>query len=123
MITGGAWELNIYPHLPYKYKPKNILLTYFIEFSGQTFQCEIIDVNGAYFTFIHAKTTPIKNPESHIIYSLDFQPELNYNRSIFKPTNKAQKRILWFFQTDRVYYQDNNIGDAISNFLKICKRG
>lgn len=123
MITGGAWELNIYPHLPYKYKPKDILLTYFIEFNDNVYQCEIIDTNGVIFTYIHIKTTPIKKPENHIIYSLEYHAEINYNRSVFKPINTVQEKILWFFKTDRVFYQNNNIGDAINNYLKICKRG
>lgn len=123
MITGGAWELNIYPHLPIKYKPKDILLTYFIEFSDNTFQCEVIQIEDVTFTYIHAKTTPIKNPENYFIYSLDFNPEINYNRNIFKPINATQQKIAWFFKNDRVFYQDNNIGDAISNYLKICRRG
>ena len=122
MITGGAWELNIYPHLPYKYKPKNILLTYFIEFSGNIYQCEIIDVDNIVFTYIHIKTTPIRKPDNHFIYSLDHNPKMNYNRSIYKPINKMQERIAWFFKNDKVFFQDNNIGDAINNFLKICKR-
>lgn len=122
MITGGAWELSIYPHLPYKFKPKNILFTYFIEFDGAIFQCEIVDLNGVYFTYIHIKTTELKNPESDLIYTLDYHPELNYNRSIFKPTSKLQEKILWFFKTDRVYYQNNDVGDTISNYLKQCKR-
>lgn len=122
MITGGAWELAIYPHLPYKFKPKDILFTYFIEFDDSLFQCEIIDLNGVYFTFIHVKTSELKNPESDLIYTLDYHPELNYNRSIYKPTSKLQERILWFFKTDRVYYQNNDVGDTISNYLKQCKR-
>lgn len=122
MITGGAWELSIYPHLPYKYRPKDILFEYFIEFNDSIYHAEIIETDGTVFTYIHAKTTPIRKPENHLIYSLDYKPELNYNRSVYKPINTLQKRILWFFQNDRVYYQDNNIGDAISNYLKIAKR-
>lgn len=123
MITGGDWELDIYPHLPYKYKPKNIMFTYFIEFNDAIFQCEIIDLEGVYFTYIHIKTTEIKNHETDLIYSLDYHPELNYNRSVFKPTSKLQERVLWFFKTDRIYYQNNDVGDAVNNFLKLCKRG
>lgn len=122
MITGGAWELNIYPHLPYKYKPKNVLFTYFIEFADNLFQCEIVDLDGIYFTYIHRKTTPIKNPDSNLIYTLDYNPNLNYNRSIYKPISKLQERIRWFFDTSRVFYQSNDIGDAVNNYLKICKR-
>lgn len=122
MITGGAWELNIYPHLPYKYKNKNILLTYFIEFADNIYQCEIINLNDIYFTYIHIKTTPIQNVDSDLIYSLDYNPKPNYNRSVLKPVSNVQKKIAWFFLNDKVFYQDNNVGDAIANYLKICKR-
>ena len=121
MITGGAWELSIYPHLPYKYKPRDIILTYYIEFSDNIYQAEIITVDGVTFTYIHDKTTPIKNPDNHIIYSLEHNPKFNYTRNLYKPTRKIQTKILWFFVNDKVFYQDNNVGDAINNYLKICK--
>lgn len=120
MITGGAWELNIYPHLPYKYKPKDILFNFFIEFSDNIYQGDVINVDDIYFIFMHVKTTPIKN-EDDLIYSLEYNPKYNYNRSLFKPINKTQKKLLWFFQNSRVFYQNNNVGDAISNYLKLCK--
>ncbi len=122
MITGGAWELAIYPHLPIKYKPKDILYTYFIDFNDLLFQCEVVEVEGVYFTYIHNKTTPLKNVEDDLIYSLDFNPSLNHSRSVFKPRNKLQSRVLWFFKNDKVYFQDNEVGDTISNFIKLCAK-
>lgn len=121
MITSGAWEMNIYPHLPVKYRPKDILFTYFIEFADSVFQCEIINVDNNLFTYVHRKTTPIRKPETTIIYSLDFKPEYYYNRSIYKPTNKHQEKILWFFRNGKVFYQDNEVGDMIDNFLKVSR--
>lgn len=123
MITGGAWELNIYPHAPVKWLPKNIMFTYFIDFNDSLFQCEIINKDDNVFTYIHEKTTPIKNPDKDIIYTLDYNPKINYNVNILKPLNDYQNKITWFFTHDRVYYQNNNVGDAINNYLKICKRG
>lgn len=123
MITGGAWELDIYPHLPVKYKPKNIIFTYFIEFNGQLFQCEVVEIDGEMFTYIHKKTTELKNLDVDLIYTLEYNYRLNYNRNIYKPVSSLQKRLLWFFQTDRVFYQDNETGDTINNYLKICKGG
>lgn len=123
MITGGAWELNIYPHAPVKWLPKNIMFTYFIDFNDSLYQCEIINKDDNVFTYIHEKTTPIKNPDKDIIYTLDYNPKINYNINILKPLNDYQNKITWFFTHDRVYYQDNNVGDAINNYLKICKRG
>lgn len=123
MITGGAWELDIYPHLPVKYQPKNIQFIYFIEFNGFLCQCEVVEINGEMFTFIHQKTTPLKDETNDLIYTLDFHYELNYNRNICKPLNTLQKRLLWFFETNRVFYQNNEIGDIINNYLKLCKGG
>lgn len=123
MITGGAWELNIYPHAPVKWLPKNIMFTYFIDFNDSLFQCEIINKDDNVFTYIHEKTTPLKNPDKDIIYTLDYNPKINYNVNILKPLNEYQNKITWFFTHDRVYYQNNNVGDAINNYLKICKRG
>lgn len=123
MITGGSWELNIYPHAPVKWLPKNIIFTYFIEFNDNIYQCEIISKDNIIFTYIHEKTTPIKNPNKDIIYTLDYNPKINYNVNILKPLTDYQKKITWFYTHDRVFYQDNNVGDAINNYLKICKRG
>ena len=123
MITGGAWELNIYPHAPVKWLPKNIIFTYFIDFNDNIYQCEIINKDTNVFTYIHEKTTPIKNPNKDIIYTLDYNPKINYNVNILKPLTDYQQKITWFYTHDRVYYQDNNVGDAINNYLKICKRG
>lgn len=123
MITGGAWELNIYPHAPVKWLPKNIMFTYFIDFNDSLYQCEIINKDNNVFTYIHEKTTPIKNPDKDIIYTLDYNPKINYNINILKPLTDYQNKITWFYTHDRVYYQDNNVGDAINNYLKICKRG
>lgn len=122
MITGGTWEMNIYPHLPYKYKPNQVLVEYFIEFSDNIYHCEVIDVDGTIFTYVHDKTTPIRKPHEQIIYSLDYHAQMNYNRSIFRPMSKVQEKILWFFKNDKVFYQNNTIGDAVSNYLKIAKR-
>ena len=100
----------------------DVVLTYYIEFNDNIYACEIIEKGDIMFTYIHAKTTPISKPDNHIIYSLDYNPKPNYNRSIFKPMNKAQQRILWFFKHDKVFYQNNNIGDAIKNYLKACQK-
>lgn len=123
MIKTGSWELDVYPHLPVKYKPKNIIFTFFIEYQNQLFQCEIIQVNNNVFCYIHEKTTELKNPDKDLIYSLDYNPKLNYNRNIMKPRYSLEQKIKNFFINDKVYYQDNTVGDTINNYLKECKKG
>lgn len=123
MITSGAWELAIYPHIPYKYKPKDVEFTYFIEFDDQIFQCEIVSIDDITFTYIHVKTTPIKYPDRDLIYTLDYIAKMNYNRNIMKPINRIQETVKWYFVTDRVFYQDNEVGDTIKNYLNVCRKG
>ena len=123
MIKTGAWELDIFPHCPIKYKPKDILFIYFIEFGGELFQCEIVNKDNNMFTFIHEKTTPLKNSSNDLIYSLDFNPQINYNRNIYITPSEITKKVKSFFIIDKVYYQDNNVGNTIANYLKACKGG
>ena len=120
MITGGAWEIDIYPHCPVKYTPSEILFTYFIEFAGDLLQCEIIQHDEMCFTFIHRKTTEIKNPETDIIYTPDFSPRPNYKRKITKPTTSIERKIAEHFLKDKVFYSDNEVGEIVRNYLIWC---
>lgn len=118
MITGGAWELALYPHLPKKYRPNNVVFSFFIDFNDNIFQGDCICLDDEMFIYIHRKTTPIQNPEEDLIYTLAHNPRPNYNRKLHKPMNKAQQRIATLFAYDKVFYQDNDVGDAVANFIK-----
>lgn len=118
MISGeNVWELALYPHCPTKYKPMDIKFTYFIRFDGELFQCEIIKKDKSYFTYIHRKTTPIKDEDNEIIFQQDHDYRKNYRRRFAKPTDKLGKFIVSFFVKDKVFYQDNEVGDMINQFL------
>lgn len=121
MITQGAWEMAIYPHCPIKYRPKNIKYTYFIVFGGDTLQCEIVKSEKNIFTFIHRKTTPIKDTERDLIYCAEHSPRPNYKRKITKPTNNLEKLIYSFFIKEKVFYQSNVIGEVVRNYLLWCE--
>ncbi|MCS5737095.1 phage DNA encapsidation protein, partial [Herbiconiux daphne] len=93
MITGGAWELDLFPHAPCKWQPKNIEFIYFIDFDNQLYQCEIVSIGEEFFTFIHEKTTPIQNPNKDLIFSLAYPTRLNHQRNILNPINKLGEKI------------------------------
>lgn len=120
MITGGAWEIAIYPHLPFKYKTHEIAFIYFIEFDGELLQCEVVESNDCAFTYIHRKTTPLKNPESDIIYSMEYSPLPNHFRNIRKPRTKVEQKISEFFLREKIFYQDNEVGEIVRNYLQYC---
>ena len=118
MITTGTWEIAIYPHCPVKFLPKDIKFIYFIIFNDDVLQCEIVMTDKENFTFIHPKTTPLKNPEKEIIFSQDFNPLPNYHRKLTRPKSSLEKKIAWYFATDNVFYSDNETGEIVRNYLK-----
>lgn len=122
MITGGVWELEIYPHLPMRYKPKDVLLNYFIKFDERIMHCEIIQLDDIIFTYIHEKTTPIQNEDEDIIFSTEYDPRPNWFRNIRRPRGKLDTKISEFFRADKVYYQDNEVGEVIRNYLIWCAK-
>lgn len=116
MITGGSWELGIFPHKPADFTKDDIKFIYFIEFNETVYQCEIVFLPDQTFTYIHRKTTPIK-PKSKV-YSLVPNPSYYYSTSIKQPKDELERRIYWYFVHDKVFYQDNEVGNAIENFLR-----
>ena len=121
MITGknGGWEIDIYPHCPVKYEKKDIMYTYFIIWEDDILQCELVTKDNDMFTYIHRKTTPLKDDDS-LVYTTEFSHKYNYRRRINKPTSKAEQVIYSFYQNEKVFHQDNELGEIIRNYLLFC---
>lgn len=117
MITQGDFMFNLYPHAPFKWLPKEIKFIYFIVFDGEIFQCEIIKHGKEWITFIHEKTTPIKDEDNDIIYSQEIDYRKNHSRKILSPVNELQNSIARFFAKEKVFYQDNRVGEQIHQYL------
>ena len=121
MITGGAWEIDIYPHLPIKYVKKDIQLIYFILFNDYILQCEIIVKDGCIFTYIHRKSTEIQDVEHDIIFTTDHSPRPNISRNLLHPAYDVHRKISALFKAEKVFYQDNEVGELVRNYLMWCK--
>lgn len=120
MITSGDWELDIYPHCPMKYRPMDVRYNYFIEFDGETLQAEIVKKDSVIFTYIHRKTTPIKDEDRDIIFTTRHDPRRNWKRNITRPTDEFSKFVWKQFQMQKVYFQDNEVGDIVMNYVNWC---
>lgn len=123
MITSGSWEIDIYPHIPVKYLPKEVRYTYFIQFEEDTLQCEIVKSNQlkSMFTYIHRKTTDIQEDNKGIVFNTTPSAKANYRRKINLYTDELGKEIYKFFVNDKVFYQDNEIGEIVRNYIMWCK--
>ncbi len=118
MIKNGSWELGMYPHLPYRFTDNDVIFTFFIEFKSSVVQCEIVNSGSDIFIFCHIKTTPIKYPETDLIYTLEFSPRPNYVNKIFQPPNKKILiNIARLFLQGKVFYQNNTVGEIVRNFI------
>ena len=123
MIRSGAWEMDIYPHLPVKYKPEDIIYKYYIEFNNERLQCEIISIpySDIIFTFIHRKTSEIKEDGYSLVYSTVSSHLPTHRKKITKPTSDLEKKIVSFFVKDKVFYQSNEVGEIVRNYIEWCK--
>lgn len=124
MITQGDWEIAIYPHCPVEsINPKDIQFTYFIVFDEEILQCVIVEIGDLAFTYIHRKTTPLKDDKNDdcIIYQEEYDPRPNYARNILKPVNAIQQIIASFYRSEKVFYQSNEVGETMRNYLQWCK--
>lgn len=118
MIRTGAWELDVYPHKPCKFETKDIRFMFFIIFDDKYYQCEVVKVKFGLFLYIHLKTGDIKNPYGDIVYAAVPDYRMNWRRNFTSRETELETKIMWFFDHGRVYYQDNEVGDAIANFIK-----
>lgn len=120
MITKGKWELAIYPHLPqgYKIKPNSIIFSFVIAFNNKLVGCDVVNQNDDIFLFIRPKTTEIKSGD--LVYTMDYTPYMNTRKTFLNPIDKLDNKIKSFFTCNRVFYQSNDIGELVHNYLLTC---
>lgn len=121
MITGGAWELDLYPHIPREYGDDNIVFTFFMVFNDNTLQAEVLEYDDCSFIYFHRKSTPIRKPDEDLIFCEDYDPRPNYVRNMRRSSLKAVGKIAEYFRDGKVFYQDNDVGDIVRNYLNFCK--
>ena len=121
MITEGKWELGIYPHVSWRLYSENIFFSFVISFNDKLYQGDIYNDDNGIYIFIHNKTTPIK--EDTWVFSLESVPSKLYNVSVYIGGNKVLNLIKNLFLNNKVFYQDNSVGDSINNYLKGVKYG
>ena len=83
---------------------------------------EVIDTGKDIFTYIHEKTTPIKDIDNDIVFTMRYSEKPNINNNITRPFNKTTKNIYKFFQLNKVFYQDNTVGEIVRNYLIQCTK-
>ena len=120
LITTGEAEFDIYPPMYESINKSDVIFTYFIEYDGVLMQADVINKSNQTFTFIHRKTTPIKNEDTDIIFTTEANINNNYCGRLTKPINKAIKKLYWYYVANKVFYADNEIGETVARYLYWC---
>lgn len=118
MIKTGAYELDVHPHLTKRFKRSDIMFIYFIKYEEYLLQCEVVQCDDEVFTYIHEKTTEIKDVENDLIYTTEITSKPNYRVGIMKARDKMGDRVAYFYKHNLVFYQNNEIGEIVSNYVK-----
>lgn len=117
MITSGAWEIAIYPHLEKRYRPKDVIAQFFVSFDSALLHGEIVFTETDYFMFIHPKTTPIKDENQDFVYTN--RPSGNWNYRVgFSNSDKLSLLITRLLAENRVFYSDNETGEVLRNYIQ-----
>lgn len=117
MITGGAWEIAIYPHLEYRYRPKDIICHFFVSFDQSLLHGEIVVMEDNYFAFIHPKTTPIKDDNKDIVYTDHPTGRWNHRVGLSNQSDKLSRLIFRLINENRIFYSDNETGEILRNYI------
>ena len=119
MIKTGSWEIALYRHAPPELSQYRIIHTFFIVHENRTLQGDIYMYKRFPIIFWHDKTTEIKNPDKTIIYNLDVTDgNPLHQRDVRVVFVRAQQIIYDLIRTQKTFYADNEIGEAVAAYLK-----
>lgn len=122
MITAGAWSMDIYPHCPYKFKSTDIVGRFFIVFDDVIMENKIIQHDDDCFIYVTERDVPIVKDNEELIYSPNYDPRPNWRRKITMGFTEAEKKIQTLIKMDKIYFENNSIGDLFDNYIEWCKK-
>lgn len=117
MITGGAWEIAVYPHLSVKILPKEIMMNFFVDFNDELLHGEVVCQDSGTFIFIHNKTTPIKDEDNDIIYTSKPDERWNHRMCLTKHNDKLSMFIIKCLRENKIFYSTNEVGEIFRNYV------
>lgn len=121
MITGGdgghSWQLMFAPRLPIRYKPKDVVLDFFLLYEGDILHGEVVSPDGMVFVYLHRKTTPLQDESKDLIFSMKGDPRPNWNKGFKYSKVPVVKKLLELYLQGLFYYQDNEVYEIFRSYL------
>lgn len=121
MISSGAWEIALYRYPPDDMADHQIIFSFFVVFSEKIVQGDIYLYKGYPLIVWHKKTTPLKHPEKDLIYSEDVTDGNPLHQIALADGNtKPHKLIRQLIRENKTFYDHNDTGEIINNWLKFA---
>lgn len=117
MITTGAWELQFYPHAPYKIIENWIRYEFYIEFGGQLIKGEIVANSPDLFIFFHPQTKDVEIGAKTVFYTSEFTSSRLHCRYLKDQPTELHKLIYSLIAKKAVCFSDNECGELFRNWL------
>lgn len=117
MITSGDWEIKPYPLLreTRAFEKRDEVLEFFVDFDGELLHCHVVSSDNSRYIFCHPKTTPIKSPDTDIVYCDYPDTRINY-RTGMRRGDKLTQFILQALDANKVFFNSNESGEIFRNF-------
>lgn len=122
MITNGSWEIDIYPHLPCRYTPADVMYRFFVEFSGDTLEGEVVSTDSGSFIFYHRYTRELPEDCDKLVYTQNPSARWNVEYNMMKPMTKPGASVARYMKYKKAFYSDNEVGEIVRNYLMWCKQ-
>lgn len=118
-ITSGEWEFLQYQHLASGvYNSSTVIREVYIEFTGKIFCCEVCKNDGNYYLFFRPAN---QIPEKEYYLTLE-RPFDKYGVVACDKSHPVYKLINSIYQTGRVFYATNQVGDYIDGFRTAARQ-
>ena len=116
MVKSGAWEIANYPHVDWHRNFDDIIVdNLFLNMDDIIVRIDIAIHHSFVYCYFYSTniTAPSKANDMIFINSNPY----NYNEVLFFK-NEIGEKIMDLIKKGRAYYQDNEIGEIVNNFLR-----
>jgi hypothetical protein len=122
MVRGDGFEIAMYPHLPTgeHIRPRDIKRRFYVYYNDELIEGNVVRHDNVDYLYFHIKTTALSDEDSDRVYTEDPDIRRNWYVNILTPGDKFGTSIFKYFKYQKVFYQDNEVGNSINNYIKWC---
>lgn len=121
MISSGEWEIALYRYPPDDMADYDIIFSFFVCYADKVVQGDIYMYKGYPLIVWHKKTTPLKHPEKDLIYCEDVTDGNPLHQiELAAGSTKPHKLIRQLIRENKTFYDHNDTGEIINNWLKFA---